>query len=116
MSKLKGLIIPFLLGGFVISGVKFAATSLNNPALSAIFGGLPTGLIAIYFITSQDSIGYAHNYFYVTLSLLTAIIVFYLLQIHTKMRKDIILLIALLTWVTLVGLNYMFNRNNVDIK
>ena len=50
MSKeIKSLIIPFLLGGTVIAGVKFAATHLDDPALAAIIGGVPTGLISIYF-------------------------------------------------------------------
>jgi hypothetical protein len=108
MSDLKGLIIPFLIGGSVIAGVKFAATHLDNPALAAILGGLPTGLISIYFLTSSKSIGYAHDYFYVTLILATAILTFYLLHIHTKMDKNVILLISLISWASLVVARYLY--------
>jgi len=108
MFELKGFIIPFLLGGSVIASVKYAATHMNNPALAAILGGLPTGLISIYFLTSQKSIGYARDYFYITLVLATAILMFYLLHIHTKLDKNIVLVFALLTWAVLVGLRYWF--------
>jgi hypothetical protein len=108
MSDLKGLIIPFLIGGSVITGVKFMATHLNNPALAAILGGIPTGLISIYFLTSDKSIGYAYDYFYVTLILATAILAFYLIHIHTKLDKNVVLAIALATWVVLVLIRYFF--------
>lgn len=85
MSEVKDLIVPFLLGGTIIAGVKFAATHLDNPALAAMLGGLPTGLISIYFLAQEETIGYAKNYFHVTLCLLTAIMVFYLLSVYTKM-------------------------------
>lgn len=107
MSISKELIIPFLIGGSVITGVKFMAVHLDNPALAAIFGGLPTGLISIYFLTSDKSIGYAHNYFYVTLILSVAIMTFYILHVHTKMNKNIVLSIALLTWIVLVFVRYL---------
>lgn len=112
MSEIKELIIPFLLGGTIIAGVKFAATHLKNPAIAAILGGLPTGLISIYFLTSDKTIGYSKNYFNVTLCLLTAILVFYLLQIYTNISKNIILLIAMCVWIVGVSINfYLSNRN-----
>ena len=110
MSQIKDLIIPFLLGGTIIAGVKFAATHLNNPALAAMLGGLPTGLISIYFLTQDKTIGYAKNYFHVTLCLLTAIMVFYLLSIYTKIDKNFVVLIALLVWVTGAGINFYFSN------
>lgn len=110
MSAVKGLILPFLIGGTIITGVKFTATHIDNPALAAILGGLPTGLISIYFLTSEKSISYAHDYFFVTLSLLTAIMVFYMINVHTKLSKNLILLIALFSWATLIGLRYVLIR------
>lgn len=117
MSILKELFIPFVIGGSVITTVKFMSTRLDIPALAAIFGGLPIGLVSIYFISSENSIGYAHNYFYVTLILSISIIFFYLLRIHTKMDKNFALSIALLTWATLVFGRYLLisqkkNNNN----
>jgi uncharacterized membrane protein YGL010W len=108
MSTLESLMIPFLIGGSIISGVKYAATHLNNPALAAILGGLPTGLLSIYFLTSEDSIGYANNYFYVTLILATSIMIFYLLRLYTNQSKNISLLIAIGSWILLVLAHYFY--------
>ena len=110
MSELKGLIIPFLLGGATIAGVKYMAAHLNNPALAAILGGLPVGLLSIYVITSQNSVEYAHNYFYVTLILATAILSFYIIHIHTKLDKNIVLLISIVIWAVLVITRYLYAK------
>lgn len=106
MSDLKSIIIPFLIGGTVISGVKYASTNFKNPAIAAIIGGIPTGLISIYFISSDKSLKYAHNYFFVTLSLLTSIAVFYILHTYTELKKDIVLLISLCCWATFIFIRY----------
>lgn len=106
MSEFKSLIIPFLMGGAIISTVKFTAIHIKNPALSAIIGGLPIGLISVYFLSSEKSISYAENYFYVTLSLATAIMVFYSLHNHTKLEKNVVLLISLIVWAILVFIRY----------
>lgn len=113
MSKeIKSLIIPFLLGGTIIAGVKFAATHLDDPALAAIIAAIPTGLISIYFLSSDKSLGYAHNYFYITLILATSIMLFYVLQSNTKMHKNLILLISLGTWGLLAFLRYIYSHRN----
>jgi hypothetical protein len=109
MSEIRSLVIPFLIGGTVITTVKFAATKMSNPALAAIMGGLPTGLISIYFLTADKSVGYAHNYFFVTLILATAIMVFYLLSINTALDKNIIWGISVATWALLVASRYFYS-------
>ena len=43
------LLEPFLIGGSVIAGAKWASLYLN-PGLAAVIGGAPTGLIASLFI------------------------------------------------------------------
>jgi hypothetical protein len=107
MSTAKEILVPFMLGGVIISSVKFIATHLDNPALAAIVGGIPTGLISIYFLSADKTLDYAHNYFYVTLILATSILTFYLLQTYTKLSKNVILLVAIATWMTLVGTRYV---------
>ena len=67
MTDLKSIIIPFLIGGTVISGVKYASSYIENPAVAAIIGGIPTGLISMYFVSDEKTLKYAHNYFFVTL-------------------------------------------------
>jgi len=110
---IQELLIPFLIGGTVIAGVKFAATHLENPVLAAIIGGMPTGLISIYFITRERSIGYSQNYFFVTLSLLTSIMIFYTLSIYTNLSKNLVLLISLLSWAAMVGIRYVITSKRV---
>jgi peptidoglycan/LPS O-acetylase OafA/YrhL len=114
MSELKSIIIPFLIGGTVISGVKYASSHVQNTALAAIIGGVPTGLIAIYFVSDEKSLKYAHTYFFVTLSLLTAIAIFYVLHTYTNMKKDVVLLISLICWATFIGIRYMLAGNDTQ--
>jgi len=106
MLKFKELIIPFLLGGSIIAGVKFTSEHIHNPAVAAILGAIPTGLISIYFISPNKSISYAHNYFYLTIILPVSVLIFYLLSIHTKLDKNLILLISLIIWVIMASIKY----------
>ena len=107
MTDLKSIIIPFLIGGTVISGVKYASSYIENPAVAAIIGGIPTGLISMYFVSDEKTLKYAHNYFFVTLSLLTAIAVFYVLHTYTEVKKDIVLLISLCCCAVFIAIRYM---------
>lgn len=107
MADLKSIIIPFLIGGTVISGVKYVSSHIKNPAVAAIIGGVPTGLISMYFVSDEKTLKYAHNYFFVTLSLLTAIAVFYVLHTYTEVKKDIVLLIALGCWALFIAIKYV---------
>ena len=54
----------FLIGGSVISGAKIAANVLG-PELAPIVGGLPTGIIASFFLE-----GYAYSSFILFLAIL----------------------------------------------
>lgn len=103
---LREILIPFLIGGTIVSSVKFAATHMDNPALAAILGGLPTGLLSIYFLTYDKTKDYTFNYFFVTLILAFSIAVFYFLRTRTKLSKNVIWGIALGTWITLVTVRY----------
>ena len=104
---MKNLIIPFLIGGTVISGVKYASVHIKNPAVAAIIGGVPTGLIALYFVSDEKTLKYAHNYFFVTLSLLLAISIFYTLHTYTKMSKNSVVAISLCCWAVFIAMRYM---------
>ena len=107
MSDIKGLIIPFLIGGTVIAGVKYASEHIKNPAVAAVIGGIPTGLISIYFIADAKCLKYAHNYFFVTLSLLAAIAIFYSIYTYSNLSKGISLAISLVCWTILIMLRYL---------
>jgi hypothetical protein len=105
---LKSLIIPFLVGGTVISGVKYSSTHIKNPAVAAIIGGIPTGLLALYFVNNDKSLQYAYNYFFITLSLLTSVSIFFMLHTYTKIPKNQVLLISVMCWAILITIRYMF--------
>ena len=106
MSELKDLVIPFLIGGSIITGVKYASTHIKNPVVAAIIGGIPTGLISIYFINDSNVLKYSYNYFFITLALLTSIVIFHILYVYTNLQKDVILLISLLCWALFIGIRY----------
>lgn len=113
---IKEVLVPFLIGGTIVASVKFAATHLDNPALAAILGGLPTGLLSIYFLTYDKTKDYAMNYFFVTLILATSIALFYILRTHTKLSKNAIWGIAVATWVTLVALRYLLVQHTKSVQ
>lgn len=107
MSNIKELIFPFLFGGVVLSGVKYSSAHIKNPAIAAVIGGIPLGLISIFLIADDKSFKYAHNYFFVTLSLLTAIAIFYTLHAYTNLKKNIALVISLSIWAILIAIRYL---------
>lgn len=107
MADIKGLITPFLIGGTVIAGVKYASQHIKNPAIAAVIGGIPTGLISMYFIADEKSLKYAYNYFFVTLSLLIAIVIFYILHTYSKWSKQVVITVSLVCWATLIAIRYI---------
>jgi hypothetical protein len=111
-ETIKGLIVPFIIGGAVISGVKYSATHINNPGLAAIIGGVPTGLVSIILLDRIQSQSYSENYFFVTLSLLFSIAVYYFLIGKTKLNMKIVWIISLLCWAILVAAHYFLVKNN----
>ena len=107
MINVKSLILPFLIGGTVISGVKYASENIKNPAIAAVIGGIPTGLLSIYFVADSKSLKYAHNYFFVTLALLIAIAIFYNIHTYSNLSKGAVLAISLVCWALLIIIRYL---------
>jgi hypothetical protein len=107
-ETIKSLIVPFLIGGGVIAGVKFAATHLANPMLAAAIGGIPTGIIAIFFLKSTETVGYSSNYFFVNLILATSTLLFIILNTRFKVHKNIATPVALVLWLVLVLARYFY--------
>ena len=61
------IVKPFLIGGSVIAGSKFVS-KYASPALAPLIGGMPTGIIATYFMDDDKSKteyynGYAYSSF-----------------------------------------------------
>ena len=109
MIDIKNLVVPFLIGGVTVSTVKFLS-NIGNPALAAIAGALPIGLISIFLLTSSDSVVYSKNYFFITLILAFSIALFYMLIIHTKLPKNVALGIAVFCWISIVSMRYFITH------
>lgn len=93
---------PFLIGGSVIAGSKIVS-KIAGPSLAPIVGGMPTGIIASFFLkTQQAKRDYFSGYFYSSILLAIAIMFIHFVSIsHTKWNVDLISSIALLLWAIL---------------
>ena len=98
LHLLVTLLEPFLIGGSIIAGAKWASLYLN-PGLAAVIGGAPTGLISSMFISENNRVDYVYNYIFVTIILLLAVLIYYFLLTKTELSKRIAFIIALGFWI-----------------
>lgn len=89
----------FVIGGSVIAGSKFVSKYLG-PAFGPIVGGMPTGIIAAYFLASRsDKFKYYAGYFYTSFLLFLAITgIHFTSKYYDKASIDIISTIYILLW------------------
>ena len=89
---------PFLIGGSVIAGSKFVADN-GPPQLAPLIGGMPTGIVASYFLANDDNRRkYFDGYVYSSFTLFIAILTIYKLDNKTSIHVNIISGIALVLW------------------
>jgi len=105
MSLLHTLIIPFITGGIIVSGVKYAATNLHNPKLAALIGAFPIGLFSIYFLNSAEAVKYGWNYGIMCSILLVSVIVFNVLLNEVNLSKVIAHGLSILFYFALAALH-----------
>ena len=92
---------PFLLGGSLIAGTKYMSTFMN-PALAPIIGGMPTGIIASFFLSKQnEKRAFFSGYVYTSFLLFLTILLIHLMSINTNLNIDIISSIGILVWAIL---------------
>lgn len=93
---------PFLIGGSVIAGSKLASKILG-PELAPIVGGLPTGIIASFFLTSNNvKAKYFEGYVYTSFVLFLAILFIHLLtKYYPNVSVNIISGSAFIVWAIL---------------
>jgi hypothetical protein len=107
MSNLtSNLIIPFFIGGFILAGVKYSASVLHNPKLSALIGAFPLGLFSIYYLSNQAGAAYGWNYFIMTSILLVSVILFNILLGNLGWNKDISQFSALILYYVLAAIHF----------
>jgi hypothetical protein len=92
---------PFVIGGSIIAGTKYVSTFIS-PALAPIIGGMPTGIIASFFLSKQnEKREFFSGYVYTSFLLFLTILFIHLMSIHTKLNVDAISSIALVVWAIL---------------
>ena len=73
---------PFLIGGAVIGGSK-AASKIMGPSLAPLVGGMPTGIIASFFLKKEAAKKkYFEGYVYSSFTLFLAILFIHICSSH----------------------------------
>lgn len=83
-----GLLATFIIGGTLLASVKFISQNMNNPALAAVVGGFPVGVLTMYLVASDQSRSYAKNYIFITSILLSSALLFYIIQSNMDVWND----------------------------
>ena len=89
---------PFLIGGSVIAGSKYVS-KFASPAVASLVGGMPTGIIASFFITGAASKKqFFHGYMFNAFVLFLSIVLIHNLLKYTNMNADLVCFIGLVSW------------------
>ncbi len=89
---------PFVVGGGLIALGKYTSRFVD-PAIAPLIGGLPTGVIASFFLDS-DKIrkGYYSGYVYSSFVLFFVIAAIHLVGEYTAMSMDLVSFLGLCVW------------------
>jgi len=89
---------PFLIGGSIIATSKYVST-LVNPSLAPLVGGMPTGILAAFFLSNdKDKKKYYTGYAYSSFTLFLAILFIHKISTVTSYSVDSISLVAIVLW------------------
>lgn len=93
---------PFLIGGSIIATSKFVSNHVSSE-YAALIGGMPTGIIASFFILGNNSKG---DYYkgYLISSIVIALVLTMLntaLKTHPKIDTNILSICSLIVWACL---------------
>ena len=95
------LVKPFFIGGAVIAGSK-AVSKIAPPALAPLIGGMPTGIIATFFLdTDKEKTQYYAGYAYSSFVLFLAILMCHLWSANSKTPVNIISAVSLFIWAVI---------------
>lgn len=105
--KFVGYIIPFLIGGVTVAGIKYLS-NIVSPAYTALLGALPIGYISTYFIPSEEKRKeYLVNYCYTLVTIILCAIA-YIFMLNMKIEKNMSLIIGCILIGTLSLLRIKF--------
>lgn len=89
---------PFVIGGGLITLGKYTSKFVD-PAIAPLIGGLPTGVIASFFLDNDKMRkGYYNGYVYSSFVLFFVIAAIHLAGEHTAMSMDLISFVGLVIW------------------
>lgn len=96
-------LLTFLLGGTIVSAVKYIANELNDPACAAIAALLPIGFLCGYIIDARGTlIRYVHHIALVMVVTVAVAMCIYLALVYlSAVHKFIILTVGILLWFCL---------------
>lgn len=95
------LVNPFLIGGSVIAGSKLVS-KVAPTALAPLIGGMPTGIIASFFLdTEKEKREYYFGYVYSSFVLFLSVLVIHLWSINADTPMNIISGTSLIIWAVI---------------
>lgn len=104
---------PFLIGGSVIAGAKLVS-KIAPPAFAPIIGGMPTGLIAVFFLdTDKEKIAYFSGYVYSAFILFITILICSRLVLYSNISANVVSITGLIGWMLISYLvinNFVVNK------
>lgn len=106
-------LLTFLVGGTIVSAVKYIANELKNPACAAIAALLPIGFLCGYIIDTRNTlVKYIHHISLVMAVTVLVAVCIYLALIHVTVHKCVILTAGILLWF---GCQYgLYNFTNLN--
>lgn len=101
------LVLNFILGGLIFSGIYYTANIIQNQKLSAIIALIPIALICGLIINGRKQIEdyYKNAIFVLIITLLLIMLTFFLFK-NTNLNKYSIIFSILILWMFLQYLRY----------
>lgn len=108
MDKYLQYLVLFLVGGFTLTGIKYASKYVS-PIMAGIIGALPIGLFSTYFLITHAKTGsYLKNYIRQT-TLTLALALLYLYGLETFDNKTMYI-ITILLWIVISYTLLIYNN------
>ena len=102
------LLLIFLLGGFLFTGVYYLSNTLKNPALAALLSLLPLSVICAYLMKNKKIFNiYTKNAIIIIAINLIVLATMYLLTMNTSLNYMYIITIGLFIWSALQYSKYI---------
>lgn len=106
-------LVDFLIGGSVIMGVKWVATSFS-PEFSPIVAGMPIGILASFFLNkNSEQVKYYNGYIYFSIITTMTVIVANWLCNHTAISVNVISAVAFILWA-IASFTFIWWRKNTN--